>query len=310
LEPVGGLVVVGVRPGARVEKVLVVQGDVVKVGQPLGVTEGHDVARCQLALAEARKADAICRRARERTRVALDREREDKLQRARSAMLDNIAKALKWQDDRLETQISTVPQEYRAELKRELNELKAKLDQLHIEEHKAQFEREQSRIDQQLLGRKRAQEDEALADGGTDDQLLDREIDLARATFVATTVKAPIAGTVLDIMAHSGEISSGPLLALGDLTTVAAIAEVDQADIGSVREGDAATATILGKVVPGKITRIGRLVGRNQLTNVDPRMPQDLRVVKVTIQLDRAEPAARLMNLQVEVVITPQKAQQ
>ncbi len=108
-------------------------------------------------------------------------------------------------------------------------------------------------------------------------------------------------------MAHPGEISSGPLLALGDLTAVEAVAEVDQADIGSVREGDAATATVLGTVVPGKVTRIGRLVGRNQLTNVNPRAPQDLRVVKVTILLDRAAPAARLMNLQVEVVITPRE---
>jgi HlyD family secretion protein len=309
LEPVAGLVVVGLRPGTRVDRVLVAQGDVVKAGQPLAVTEGHEVARCQLALADARKADAICRRARERTRVALEREREDELQKARIVMLDNIATALKWQDERFGSQINSIPEKYLPELKRMLNELKSKLDQLHIEEEKARFEREQSRIDQQLRGRKRAKEDEALTDGGTDDQLLDRQIDLARATFAATTVKAPMAGTVLDIMVHSGEISSGPLLALGDLTAVAAVAEVDQADIGSVHEGDAATATVLGTVVPGKVTRIGRLVGRNQLTNVDPRMPQDLRVVKVTVRLDRAELAARLMNLQVEVVITPQKVQ-
>jgi len=309
LEPVGGLVVVGLRPGTRVEQVLVAHDEMVKAGQPLAVTEGHEVARCELALAEARKADAISQRARKRTAVRLQREGEDELQKSRSVMLDNIAKALKWQHERLDSQISSVPEKYLPELKRPLDELKSRLDQLHIEEHKAKFEREQSRIDQQLLGRKRATEDEALADGGTDDQLLDRQIDLARATLVATTVKAPIAGTVLDIMAHSGEISSGPLLALGELTEMAAVAEVDQADIESARVGDAATATILGTVVAGKVTRIGRLVGRNQLTNVDPRTPQDLRVVKVTVRLDRAEPAARLMNLQVEVVITPRKAE-
>ncbi len=70
-------------------------------------------------------------------------------------MLDNIEQALKSQDDRLDSQIRDFPREYRSELKRELNELKSKLDQLHIEEHKAFFEREQSRIDQQFLGRKR-----------------------------------------------------------------------------------------------------------------------------------------------------------
>jgi HlyD family secretion protein len=309
LEPIGGLVVVGVRPGTRIDQVLVAQGDVVKAGWPLGVIEGHEAARCQLALAEARKSDAACRRARERRRVALQREREDELQKARKVMLDDILRALKLQDDRLDGRIRDFPQEYRSELRRELDALKSKLDQLRIEEHKALFEREQWRIDQQLKSRKRGQEDEALADGGTEDQLLDRQIEIARATFAATTVKAPIAATVLEVMAHAGEISSGPLLALGDLTAVAAIAEVDQTDVGSVREGDAATAAVLGAVVPGRVTRIGRLVGRHQLTNIDPRAPQDLRVVKVTVRLDRAEPAARLMNLQVEVVITPREAE-
>jgi HlyD family secretion protein len=307
LEPQGGLVVVGVRPGTRVDQVLVGQGDVVKAGQPLGIIEGHEAARCQLALAEARKADAIAQRARQRSRLALERDREDDLLKARKVMLDSIAKALKWQDERCDSQISSFPQEYLPELKRELNELKSKLDQLRIEEHKVVFEREQSRIDEQLQGRKRANEDEAMADGGTEDRLLDRQIDLARATFTATTVTAPIAGTVLDVMTRSGEIASGALLALGDTTAVAAVAEVDQADIGSVREGDAAAVTVFGTVLPGKVTRIGRLVGRNQLTNVDPRMPQDLRVVKVTVQLDSAESVARLMNLQVEAVITPRE---
>ncbi len=62
LEPKGGLIVVGVRPGTRVNQVLVAQGDLVKAGQALGVIEGHEAARFQLALAEARKADAISRR--------------------------------------------------------------------------------------------------------------------------------------------------------------------------------------------------------------------------------------------------------
>jgi HlyD family secretion protein len=308
LEPLGGLVVVGVRPGARVDQVLVAQGDMVKVGQPLALIEGHEAARCQLALAEERKADALSRRARERSRVALERDREDQLQKARNVMLDEIANALKWQDDRFDNQITTFPKEYLPEFKRGFNELKSRLDQLRIEESKARFEREQSRIDQQLLRRKRAREDEALADGGTDDKLLDREIEVARATFVATTIKAPIAGTVIDVMAKSGEISSGPLLALGDLTAVVAAAEVDQSDVGSIHEGDAATVSVFGTTVPGKVTRIGRLVGRNQLTNVDPRTPQDLRVVKVNVRLDHAESAARFMNLQVEAIITPREA--
>jgi HlyD family secretion protein len=310
LEPVGGIVVVGARPGTRIEGVLVAEGDKVKVGQTLGVIEGHEEARCQLALAEARKADAVRRRARERNRLALERDREDRLRRARLVMLDNIKQSLRREDARFDDRITTFPEEFRTQMKQSLDELKSRLDQLRIEEHKTIFEREQSRIDEDVLSRKRALEDEAVADGGTEDQLLDRQIDLARATLAATTIKAPIAGTVLDVMVHSGEISSGPLLAVGDSSAVEAVAEVDQADIELVGEGDDVSVTILGKPVSGKVTRIGRLVGRNQLTNIDPRMPQDLRVVKVNVRLDRAEPAARLMNLQVEVMITPRKAQQ
>jgi HlyD family secretion protein len=223
-------------------------------------------------------------------------------------MLDDIDKSLTREDERFDNRITTFPNEFRTEMKQTLDELKYRLDQLRVEEHKTVFEREQSRIDVDLLARKRAVEDEALADGGTEDQVLDRQIDLARAAFAATTVKAPIAGTVLDVMMRPGEVSSGPLLALGDLTAIEAVAEVDKLDIASVSEGDAARASILGTVVPGTVSRIGRLVGRNQLINVDPRTPQDLRVVKVNIQLDRVEEAAQLINLQVEVVITPSEA--
>jgi HlyD family secretion protein len=60
--------------------------------------------------------------------------------------------------------------------------------------------------------------------------------------------------------------------------------------------------------VSGRVTRVGRLVGRNQLQNVDPRTLQDLRVLKVTIRLDAAQPADRFVNMQVEVAIKPGEA--
>jgi HlyD family secretion protein len=109
-------------------------------------------------------------------------------------------------------------------------------------------------------------------------------------------------------MAHPGDVSSGPLLVLGDLSAMDAAAEVDQEDADRLKEGDAAEVTIKGTSVAGKVTRVGRLVGRNQLMNVDPRTLQDLRVLKVTIRLGAAEPAARFVNMQVEVAITPGQA--
>jgi HlyD family secretion protein len=303
LEPTGGLIVVGARPGIRIERVLVAAGDLVQAGQPLAILEGQAEARRRLALAEAQKAEALHQRAQRRNQVAVERAREDRLQPIRLSVLENTNKALKAEDDRLSQDIEALGKDPQTVRQRE--ELALKLDEVRIESYKAFFELEQVRADQALLDRKRSVEDQALADGGPDDQVLDRQIDLARAAHDATTVEAPVAGHVLDVPAHGGEVSSGPLVTLGDLSAMDAVAEVDQADADQLKEGDAAEVTILGTTVPGKVTRIGRLVGRNQLMNVDPRAVQDLRVLKVTIRLGAAQPADRFVNMQVEVAITP-----
>ena len=303
LEPAGGLIVVGARPGIRIERVLVAAGDLVQAGQPLAILEGQAEARRRLALAEAQKAEALHQRAQRRNQVAVERAREDRLQPIRLSALENTNKALKAEDERLSQDIEALGKDPQTVRQRE--ELALKLDEVRIESYKAFFELEQVRADQALLDRKRSVEDQALADGGPDDQVLDRQIDLARAALDATTVEAPVAGHVLDVPAHGGEVSSGPLVTLGDLSAMDVVAEVDQADADQLKEGDAAEVTILGTTVPGKVTRIGRLVGRNQLMNVDPRAVQDLRVLKVTIRLGAAQPADRFVNMQVEVAITP-----
>ena len=72
-----------------------------------------------------------------------------------------------------------------------------------------------------------------------------------------------------------------------------ATAEVYQSDVPRIHQGDPADVDILGTHVPGKVTRIGSMVGTNRLTSVDPRALRDLRVVEVTIQLDQPAEASR-----------------
>jgi HlyD family secretion protein len=303
LKPAGGVIVVGVRPGQRINNVLVGVGDTVSAGQALAVLEGEDEARCQLAVAEAQRTQAHEERARRRDQLACERTHEDRLQKARMTMLEDTKLALKEQDDRLSKDISDLAQTPQAA--RQRDELILRLDRARIEAYKAYFELEQARADQDLLNRKREVEDRALREGGADDARLERQVELARSALEATSVHAPTAGTVLDVLADGGAVSSGPLLALGNLDTMEAEAEVDQADVPHIAVGDAATVDVLGTSVRGKVTRIGRLVGHNQLANVDPRALHDLRVVRVTIRLDAAEPAARFVNMQVEAVIAP-----
>jgi HlyD family secretion protein len=110
---------------------------------------------------------------------------------------------------------------------------------------------------------------------------------------------------VLELLAHAGEISSGPMLAMGDLSAMSAIAEVYQADVPRLHVGDPAVVPILDESSAGKVSRIGSVVGKNQLTNLDPRALQDRRVVKVTVSLENPQPAARFINMEVELIITP-----
>jgi HlyD family secretion protein len=84
-----------------------------------------------------------------------------------------------------------------------------------------------------------------------------------------------------------------------------ATAEVFQTDIPRLRTGDPATVQVLDQAVTGKVTLIGSIVGKNQLTNLDPRALQDRRVVKVTIGLDDPVLAARFVNMEVEAAIKP-----
>ena len=92
---------------------------------------------------------------------------------------------------------------------------------------------------------------------------------------------------------------------MGDLSAMVAIAEVFQSDVPRLRTGDPATVQVLEQAVTGKVTRIGTIVAKNQLTNLDPRALQDRRVVKVTIRLDDPVLAARFVNMEVEAAIKP-----
>src|SRR4051794_28362766 len=79
LEPAAGLLNVGARPGARIESIRVREGDAVRAGDLLAILEGHSQAKTQVALAEAQKKNADHQRSLQRSRLALQREAEDRL---------------------------------------------------------------------------------------------------------------------------------------------------------------------------------------------------------------------------------------
>jgi HlyD family secretion protein len=267
LLPASGLIAVGVRPGMRVVEVKVKEDDQVTAGTVLAILEGHDLASAQRDAAVARK------------RVA-DQERGPRLAAARKAA--DISKR------RLD-EGRTLYNQFGAALKgKDRYDAEMALYQVEMQAIKTQLDL-----------------DLAQDASGPGDDLLQAQVHLAESALRETEVRAPASGRVLRILAHPSEISPGALLVMGDMAAMVAKAEVYQSDVPRIRPGDSAEVDILGTRVSGKVARIGSIVGKNQLASIDPRALRDLRVIEVTIQLDRAEPADRFVDMEVEAVIRP-----
>jgi HlyD family secretion protein len=269
----------------------------------LAFLEGHDAARMQVGMAEARKKQVNHERMLKKKRLALEREQFDQTQKAK---LDSARRvfASKQQFARIESLYKQLA-DSKTRSPTDQFETEIKFFEAQAQNLRGELEVKSFEIAQQLAPKQRQLEDEELADTNPDLELLDRQIELARASLAETEIKAPINGQVLDVLAHAGEISSGAVLAMGDLAAMVATAEVDQADVPRLKLGDAASVQVLDQAVAGKVTRIGSVVGKNQLTNIDPRALQDRRVLKVTIALDQPEPARRFVNMEVDVTIKP-----
>jgi HlyD family secretion protein len=314
LEPEAGIITVGARAGSRIEKIAVKEGDQVSAGAELAVLEGNAQAELQLQLAEAQKKNADTQRSLAREKLVVERQREDEQldreDRIRKDRLESQAKVIDLAKRRLDTSkeiYKTMGQSAQGKVKYDLDMASY---QAEAESYKAQQdlkELKEQQVNRELVVRRRKVEDKQLADDGPDADVLDRQVELARAGLDPFKVRAPAGGRILGVLAHVGEVSPGPLLYMGDLSAMTAVAEVYQSDVPDVKVGDPAEAVILGRKVTGKVTRIGRLVGKNTLASLDPRALQDRRVVTVIIRLDDAAPAADYVNMEVEVTIRPQR---
>jgi HlyD family secretion protein len=115
----------------------------------------------------------------------------------------------------------------------------------------------------------------------------------ARAVYEKSFVRSPIDGVVLRRFRRAGEqvteMGDTPILAVGDLSHLRVRAEVDEADIDLLRLGQNAyiEATAYGeRRIPGKVVRIGNLMGRKQIVSDDPAERKDSRVLEVLIDLE------------------------
>jgi HlyD family secretion protein len=260
------------------------EDDQVSAGTVLAILEGHDSARLNLDLAEAQKRRTeheraarltAARKAAETTKRRLDEGR---------ALYNQFGATLKGKD------------RYDAELA---------LFQVEMQAIKTQLDMELAQGATPAGGGGNPADPKRPGEGSPEEAILKAQVELATAGLREAEVRAPLSGRILRVQAHPGELSSGVLLVMGDVSSMIAKAEFYQSDVPRIRPGDPAEVDILGTRVAGKVGRIGSIVGKNQLTSIDPRAMRDLRVVEVTIELEQAAPANRFVDMEVEAVIRP-----
>jgi multidrug resistance efflux pump len=117
----------------------------------------------------------------------------------------------------------------------------------------------------------------------------------AELTVAQAEIRAPFDGVVLDVQKQLGETSAGPFCTLADVSSMEVSAEVFEGDLAKLKPGQ--TVTVTGKSLPeamsGKLESIGRSI------NVDRK------VAKALIRLDKTEPAAHYIGMEVNVSIHP-----
>ncbi|WP_295389265.1 efflux RND transporter periplasmic adaptor subunit [uncultured Thiodictyon sp.] len=122
--------------------------------------------------------------------------------------------------------------------------------------------------------------------------LAQAQLAVARAIYEKSFIRSPIDGVVLRRFRRAGEqvteMGDTPIMAVGDIAHLRVRAEVDEADIALLRLGQDASiqADAYGeRRIPGKVGRIGNLMGRKQITSDDPAERKDSRVLEVLIDL-------------------------
>ena len=132
----------------------------------------------------------------------------------------------------------------------------------------------------------------------------------AQVELQQSYVKAPSSGEILKIHTKSGEIMGANGIAeIGQTDQMFVVAEVPEDSINKVRLGQSATISsdngAFNGQLKGRITSIGRKIGKKDVLNNDPAADIDARVVEVKIALspEFTKQVSGLTNAKVTVEI-------
>jgi HlyD family secretion protein len=295
IEPRSGIVNLGAGFAPdRLDSLFVDRGDLVKRGEVLGYLAGYAEQMAQRDMLVAQLNE---------TKARLEAENKVDLIRIRAAEL-NKRRILEVTPYEIAAQEATIASlDAKNASKKDIQPARERLSEL-------QQRFEIDRIDADLqIELARAARDRAKTEFPIDS--LNHQIAMSEARAKRLTIYAPCDCQILNVrLKAGGEVGAGPILVLGDTTRMRAVAEVYETDIAQVRMGQPATVSsrALGKPISGKVVRVGSMVFKNDVLNVDPAARADARVVEVWIDLNDSEPLERLTNLTVDVMINTSSA--
>jgi HlyD family secretion protein len=146
---------------------------------------------------------------------------------------------------------------------------------------------------------------------------LTENLKIAERRLEASQVKAPVAGRVLKVIGHEGDVTGNqPIFQVADINEMVVIAEVYETDVQAIeawfsnsRVRTTITSRALGKHLAGEaqVNQITHLISRNQLFSLNPREDIDRRVVEVCVDVlpESVELASSYVGLEVQVEFQP-----
>ncbi|MGK7942040.1 MAG: ABC exporter membrane fusion protein [Crocosphaera sp.] len=329
LEPLGEVIHLSVPTlleGARVEQLLVKQGQRVQKGEVIAILHNRDQlqaafnqARNQVAIAEAKLA-----KVKAGAKIGEIKAQEAKISRIK-AEIEGQKATQQATINRIQAQLNnanTECQRYETLYEdgaisasdRDNMCVKAQTFQEQLIEAQTNRERTITTLWQQLTEAQSTLEkiaevrpvDVAIAQAELNQAYT--LVQQAQANLDLAFVKAPQKGQILEIHTYQGEmVGQQGIVALGQTQQMYAIAEVYETDIDHIRLGQGATITSQGfkEQLTGTVEEIGLQIGKKDSLGTDPAADVDARVVEVKIRLDAAasQRVQGLTNLQVRVLI-------
>lgn len=292
VEPISEELRVLAQIGGRLDRVLVDEGDRVTSGQVLAVIDDRDYrARVFSTEAELALRQAELRRVRNGARPE-----ERKEAAALLAEAEAVLRNARTDRERRERLLS----------ERVISRAEADDAQRAEQVASARVEAARQRFEVMLAGAR--EEDLARADAAVD--LARGRLEDARAQLAKTVIRAPFDGIVLRRHRQKGESVStefdSPIVTIGDDRVRRVRVDVDEADVAGIATGQRAwvTADAFGdRRFPGRVTRVGKLLGRKNLRTDEPTERLDTKVLETLIDLDDGHELPLGLRVQAFIVV-------